>query len=462
MKSLKDYGHIYFLGIGGIGMSALAKCCMRWGIRVSGYDRQSSAITDALQAEGAYVHFDDDPEELDGKPDLVIYTPAIPQDNRLRNHFLRFQVPMMKRSEALQIVTSGIDTIAVAGTHGKTTTSSMISYLLTAAGIRHTALLGGVAVNYQSNFHSESLALMVVEADEYDRSFHRLHPRWAVVTAMDPDHLDIYGTYEAMLDGYRQFIRQIQPGGLLIYRHGLEEKIGKDVLAELARKKIKVMTYAIEQGDFHTEHLRVEEGVWHWNLMANGRRIDDLALLMPGRHNVQNATAASAMVLEAGGDAMSLVKAMPGYKGVSRRFEIRYKANGYVLIDDYAHHPAELEAAIRAARETYGRPVMGVFQPHLFSRTRDLADGFAAALDGLDIPVIIDIYPAREEPIPGISSQTIYDRMRNPNKKYLKGDTWVEWVIRQKPGVLITLGAGDLDKHIPELIRRMYTHETTE
>ena len=214
MIGLRQYEHIYFLGIGGIGMSALARCCMLWGIRVSGYDRQSSAITDALMEEGAKIHFDDDPEEIDGHPDLVIFTPAIPADSRLRAHFMRFNVPMVKRSEALESVTAGIDTIAVAGTHGKTTTSSMISYLLHRTGIKHTAILGGIAANYDSNFHSESLELMVVEADEYDRSFLRLHPRWVVVTAMDPDHLDIYGTYESMLDGYRQFIRQIQPGGL--------------------------------------------------------------------------------------------------------------------------------------------------------------------------------------------------------------------------------------------------------
>ena len=456
MTGLKQYEHIYFLGIGGIGMSALARCCMLWGIRVSGYDRQASAITDALIEEGAMIDFDDDPEEIDGHPDLVIYTPAIPADSRLKAHFVRFNVPLIKRSDALESITEGIDTIAVAGTHGKTTTSSMISYLLYRAGIKHTAILGGIAANYDSNFHSESLELMVVEADEYDRSFLKLHPRWVVVTAMDPDHLDIYGTYESMLDGYRQFIRQIQPGGVLVHRSGLEELIGKNVLDELNDKNVTVMSYGIETGAYQTSALRVDKGVWHWDLITPEGKIEDLALLMPGRHNVLNATAACAMALEAGAEKQSLQEAMPGYKGVSRRFEIRYKDESNVLIDDYAHHPEELVAAITAARETFGGPVTGVFQPHLYSRTRDLAQGFADALDLLDYPVIIDIYPARDEPIEGVSSQTIFDLMKNPNKKWCRGESWVEWIIKQKPGVLITLGAGDLDKHIPELIRKLY------
>lgn len=456
MTGLRRYDHIYFLGIGGIGMSALARCCMLWGIRVSGYDRQSTLITDALVAEGARIHFDDDPEEIDGHPDLVIYTPAIPADSRLRAHFIRFNVPMVKRSEALESVTMGIDTIAVAGTHGKTTTSSMISYLLYKAGVKHTAILGGIAANYSSNFHSESLELMVVEADEYDRSFLRLHPRWVVVTAMDPDHLDIYGTYESMLDGYRQFMRQIQPGGVLLFRSGLEALIGERVINELKEKQVHVMSYGLEEGDYHTAALRVERGVWHWNLVTSDGGIDDLALMMPGRHNVLNATAACAMALNVGAEGRKLQQALPGYKGVSRRFEIRYKDDEHVLIDDYAHHPEELVAAITAARETFGGPVTGVFQPHLYSRTRDLAQGFAEALDLLDYPVIIDIYPAREVPIEGVSSQTIFDLMKNPNKKWSRGDSWVAEIIRQKPRVLITLGAGDLDKHIPELIRKLY------
>lgn len=456
MTGLKKYEHIYFLGIGGIGMSALARCCMLWDIRVSGYDRQSTAITDALVKEGAVVHFDDDPEEIDGHPDLVIYTPAIPADSRLRAHFLRFNVPMIKRSDALESVTEGIDTIAVAGTHGKTTTSSMISFLLHKAGIKHTAILGGIAANYHSNFLSESLELMVVEADEYDRSFLKLHPRWAVVTAMDPDHLDIYGTYESMLEGYRQFMLQIRDGGVLLCHESLLPKIGKRVMDVLKSKQVKVLTYGLDQGDYHTVGLRVDQGVWHWNMVAPGEEVKDLALLMPGRHNVQNATAACGIALLTGAEGKKLTAALPEYKGVSRRFEIRYKKGDHVLIDDYAHHPEELVAAITAARETFGGPVTGVFQPHLYTRTRDLAQEFAAALDLLDNPVIIDIYPAREEPIEGVSSQTIYDLMNNPNKKWCRADSWVSWIISQKPRVLITLGAGDLDKHIPDLIRRLY------
>ncbi len=459
MMELKEYDHIYFLGIGGIGMSALARCCLLWNIKVSGYDRQSSPITDALMEEGAEIQFDDDPEEIQGHPDLVIYTPAIPPENRLWSHFVRFNVPMIKRSEALEWTTKGIDTIAVAGTHGKTTTSSMISYLLDRVGIKHTALLGGIAANYGSNFISESLELMVVEADEYDRSFLRLHPKWAVVTAMDPDHLDIYGTYEKMIEGYRKFLLQIQPGGLLIYRHDLNELIGNEVFDELNKNKVKVVSFGLDEGDYHTSDLKVEKGIWNWTLVTPKKEMNDMALTMPGRHNVLNATAACAMALSVGGDGNKLKQALPGFKGVSRRFEIRYQDDAHVLIDDYAHHPEELRAAIMAAKETYGGKVMGVFQPHLYSRTRDLAKGFAEALDLLDTPVIIDIYPAREQPIPGVSSQTIFDLMKNPNKKWCRGDSWVAWVIKRRPKVLITLGAGDLDKHIPDVIRGLYKND---
>ncbi len=459
MMQLTSYRHIFFLGIGGIGMSALARFCMRWGIHVSGYDRQSSGITEALIHDGARVLFEDDPALLQHPPDLVIYTPAIPVTSRLRLYFETSGVPMVKRSEALEVLTRGVDTMAIAGTHGKTTTSSMISFLMQQCDIAHTALLGGIAANYGSNFYSDGLEMIVAEADEYDRSFWRLFPRWAVVTAMDPDHLDIYGTYAQMLEGYRQFIRQIQPGGVLLYRHDLLPLLGDALMGELKEKNINVKSYGLAEGDYHTQGLQVDRGVWRWDLVTPDGIVRDLALMMPGRHNVENATGASAMILEAGGAEEKLQKAMPGYKGVSRRFEIRYRDDQRVLIDDYAHHPAELVAAITAARETYGGPVTGVFQPHLYSRTRDLADEFAAALDLLDVPVIIDIYPARELPIEGVSSQTIYDRMQNKNKRWCRGDSWVEWIASHKPGVLIILGAGDLDQHIPDLIRRLYTNE---
>jgi UDP-N-acetylmuramate--alanine ligase len=459
MKELKQYDHIYFLGIGGIGMSAIARCCLMMGIQVSGYDRLSGAITDALIQEGAHIHFDDDPSSISQQPDLVIYTPAIPTDSKLKVHFTETGIDMVKRSEALGSMTAGIDTIAVAGTHGKTTTSSMISYLLHAMEVKHTALLGGIAANYQSNFHSESFELMVVEADEYDRSFWSLHPKWIVVTAMDPDHLDIYGTHEEMLAGYRQFISQIQPGGMLLLRNGLQSMLGESLRKKLESKQVTTMTYDVDEGDFHCENLNVDEGLWHWNMVTPKDRIDQMTLMMPGRHNVQNATAACAMALEVGGKQDKLAEALRGYKGVSRRFEIRYKNEEFVMIDDYAHHPEELIAAITAARETFGGPVTGVFQPHLYSRTRDLAQGFAEALDLLDYPVLIDIYPAREVPIAGVSSQIIYDRMKNSNKKWCREDTWVTWIEKQKPRVLITLGAGDLDKHIPELIGKLYKNE---
>jgi len=453
---LTDHRHVFFLGIGGIGMSALARFSLEHGLRVSGYDRHRSDITRALEAAGCDIVYEDRSDAIREMPDLVIYTPAIPEDSALRGFFVARGVPMIKRSEALGDVTAGIDTIAVAGTHGKTTTSSMVSWLLTSAEIHHTAILGGISANYRSNYRSESLRLVVTEADEYDRSFHRLYPTYAVVTAMDPDHLDIYGTEEAMLEAYRQFIRQIQPGGVLLYRAGLEAQIGDELFGELQAKAVTVTSFGMDEGDYRTSNLYVDDGVWHWTLHAPGEDSDGLALSMPGRHNVLNATAAAALAMIVGATGDQLRQGMAEYKGVSRRFEIRYRHNGHTVIDDYAHHPEELEAAIAAARETFGPPVTGVFQPHLYSRTRDLAEGFAAALDKLDVPVLIDIYPAREEPIPGVSSRSIYDLMTNPDKVYLPGDQWVEWIIQQRPPTLITLGAGDLDKHIPEVIRRLY------
>ncbi len=457
MTALRDFSHIFFLGIGGIGMSALARCSLQQRIKVSGYDRSASEITNGLESEGAEIIFDDDPKSVQMMPDLIVMTPAIPKDNKLKAYFEEKGIQIVKRSEALEWVTNGIDTIAVAGTHGKTTTSSMISFLLHEAGIQHTALLGGVAVNYQSNFHSESLELMVVEADEYDRSFLRLYPKWAVVTAMDPDHLDIYGTYEEMKNGYRQFISQIQPGGFLLYEESLQPLIGEAVMKKLKDKKVTVRSYGFEQGDYLSTNLKVDRGSWSWDMKTPKGMIHNLSLQMAGRHNVQNASAACAVALENGANEEKIKRALPEYKGVRRRFEIRYSDHEHILVDDYAHHPEELRAAIIAMKETYGGPVMGIFQPHLFTRTRDFAKEFAVALDLLDTPVLIDIYPAREKQIKGVSAQLIVDHMKNPNKKYCAGDSWVSWVVAKNPGVLITLGAGDLDKHIPELIRRLYS-----
>lgn len=436
-------------------MSAIANYALRSGIKVSGYDRQSSTITEQLVAQGADIHFEDDPLLIKGQPDLVIYTPAI-KEGALLEHFKKGNALMVKRSEVLGWITKSVDTVAVAGTHGKTTTSSMISYLLRECGVKHTAMLGGVAANYDSNFISEGTDIMVVEADEYDRSFHRLFPKWVVLTAMDADHLDIYGTHDEMIEGYRQFLKQIQPGGLLLYRRDLLPYIGRDVIDELDANDVETYSFGIDDGHYHTSGLKVKDGIWHWNLMTPWGSISGLELQMPGRHNVMNATAACAIVLKLCSDENAMVQAIKGFKGVSRRFEIRYQDKENVLIDDYAHHPEELKAAITAAKETYGGPVTGIFQPHLYSRTKDLADGFAEALDMLDVPVIIDIYPAREKPIEGVSSQTIFDLMKNPNKEYIRGDDWIQWIIKQQPKVLITLGAGDLDKHIPELIRGLY------
>ena len=452
-----DVKRIYFIGIGGIGMSALARYFRLHGAEVHGYDRTETDLTRALAAEGMEVHYDDDVKFIPGNVDLVVFTPAVPKDHRELNWFLERGYPVKKRSEVLGIISRAKRCIAIAGTHGKTTTSTMTAHLLRACGVDATAFVGGISGNLGSNFVEGHSDWVVVEADEYDRSFLQLHPEIAIVNSIDPDHLDIYGTAAAVVDSYEQFIRQIKPGGKLIYRHGLPLEVVADELRTTGRQ---VFTFGIEEGDYEAFDVRVEDGQMAFGLRSSIFNFSDLRMNFPGRHNVLNATAAIAATLSAGGFTPELPAALASFRGVKRRFEFILRTPELVFIDDYAHHPAELEAAISAAQMLYpDRKITGVFQPHLYTRTRDFAQDFAAALDQLDECILLDIYPAREQPIPGVTSAMIAGLMRNKKVTVTTKSELLNVLQNRKLEVLMTMGAGDVDTMIEPIRERIMNYE---
>ena len=452
-----DVKRIYFIGIGGIGMSALARYFRLHGAEVHGYDRTETDLTRALAAEGMEVHYDDDVKFIPGNVDLVVFTPAVPKDHRELNWFLERGYPVKKRSEVLGIISRAKRCIAIAGTHGKTTTSTMTAHLLRACGVDATAFVGGISGNLGSNFVEGHSDWVVVEADEYDRSFLQLHPEIAIVNSIDPDHLDIYGTAAAVVDSYEQFIRQIKPGGKLIYRHGLPLEVVADELRATGRQ---VFTFGIEEGDYEAFDVRVEDGQMAFGLRSSIFNFSDLRMNFPGRHNVLNATAAIAATLSAGGFTPELPAALASFRGVKRRFEFILRTPELVFIDDYAHHPAELEAAISAAQMLYpDRKITGVFQPHLYTRTRDFAQDFAAALDQLDECILLDIYPAREQPIPGVTSAMIAGLMRNKKVTVTTKSELLNVLQNRKLEVLMTMGAGDVDTMIEPIRERIMNYE---
>ncbi len=439
---------IYFVGIGGIGMSGLARYYRRQGAVVGGYDRTPSPLTDSLAAEGMAIHFDEDPASipvaLRERPAevLVVRTPAVPATSPLLAWWASAGARILKRSELLGMITRDRRTYAVAGTHGKTTVSTMLAHLLHSGGVPVNAFLGGISANYGTNVLLDDGALAnVVEADEFDRSFLQLRPADAIITAADPDHLDIYGTQEAMFEAYRAFAA-LCSGGLLVH-----ERV-KAVLPGL-----NATTYAIDgNGVPRAERVEVRDGAYHFDLVAEGVTLRGLRLGMPGRHNVENATAAAAMALRAGVPAGSLRDGLASFQGVERRFQTIVQGPRTVFIDDYAHHPAELDAAIRSARELHpDRHLTVVFQPHLFTRTRDLADGFARSLALADTLFLLDIYPAREEPIAGISSAWLLERVPLTDKHLVGREVLVERLAADPPELLLTLGAGDIDRLVPRI-----------
>lgn len=443
---------VYFIGIGGIGMSALARYFNARGLTVSGYDRTKTPLTEALETEGIAVHYGAaDVGKVPAAADdlLVVWTPAIPAEFPELVHVQAGDYILKKRSEVLGLVSEDQECIGVAGTHGKTTTTTLTAHLMTVAGLAPHAFLGGLSRNFSGNYVAGDSDYVIVEADEYDRSFLRLTPSMAVVLSVDPDHLDIYGDHGNMLEtGFRAYARRIREGGLLIVRH--------DVAHHFAGvEQAMLTTFGIGAGDFCAQNVRVEDGAFHFDLKEpDGHLVTDLRTTLPGRHNVENAVAACAVTRLAGGDAAALREGLASFRGIYRRFEVVHPGNpGPVIIDDYAHHPTELEAAIGAARELYpGRPLTGVFQPHLYSRTKDFAAGFARALDQLDYVILLPIYPAREEPIPGVTSRSILDLMRHPRRRLLSKKQALADLAELPDGVLLLLGAGDIDALVPRIV----------
>lgn len=432
---------IYFIGIGGIGMSALARFFKQHGASVQGYDRAETELTRKLADEGIAVHYIDDVSLVDKNAELVVYTPAIPQDHQELNWYRSNNYPVFKRSDVLQWITQSLFSITIAGTHGKTTISTMTAYLLRETDYGCNAFLGGISVNYESNYWSSVNDTAVIEADEYDRSFLKLHPDIAVLTSMDPDHLDIYGTVEEMESAFIQYTKNIKKGGTLLVKHGLHRS--DDFAAE------QIVTYSLQNdaADVYAANIVQKDGGYLFDVMGNKGMIQGLRLPIGGMHNVENAIAAITVAQLLGIGAQQIKDAMAGFRGVKRRFEYVLKEENIVFIDDYAHHPEELSALIKSAKRLFPqRKCVIAFQPHLFSRTRDLADGFAASLDMADEVILLDIYPARELPVEGVTSQMIADRMSNPAVTILSKDALLEYVRSAPLQLFVTAGAGDIDK----------------
>lgn len=434
--------HIYFLGIGGIGMSALAKYFHGRGIRISGYDKTPSEITDELIAAGMSIHFEDNVELVPGDIDLVVITPAIPSDHKEWKHLRHRGLPIKKRAEVLGMISSDAVCLAVAGTHGKTTTTTMLAHVLRSSGVNCTAFLGGIAANYMTNYLSGDPKLVVVEADEYDRSFLHLSPSGAIITSIDADHLDIYGDHSQVTESYKSFAERIKKDGTLVLKNGVDPG-----LQENFRSVVRIRNYGINASLNCSSNVRVQNGAFIFDYKGERETILDLHLSVPGRHNVENATAAITLALEFGATAEGVKKGISDFRGVHRRFEFALKTASHVVIDDYAHHPEELKAAISAARELYpNKKITGVFQPHLFSRTRDFADQFARSLEMLDTVILLEIYPARELPLPGITSAMLLGKINGPGKFLCAKEELVSLIEANNPEVTLMMGAGDIDR----------------
>ena len=453
--TLDQFKYVYFLGIGGIGMSALARWFGVNGYDVAGYDKMPTILTDALQTEGMAIHFTEDvgqipaPFRENPAQTLIIYTPAVPNTHAEYIYLTETGFVLQKRSQVLGLLAGQMKTVAVAGTHGKTTTSSMIAHILRDAGVNCAAFLGGIANNYGTNFLLNKPAddlrsvVCVVEADEFDRSFLTLFPQIAVVTSTDADHLDIYGAHDAVLDSFGVFVSQIEPGGVLFMK--------KD-LSLAGRTKASIREYSLGDGDFHSSNLLIEDATFVFDLVHGTEIIRAVKLTVPGFHNVENAVVAGAVALELGVSPEAVRSALNSYRGVRRRFEYVLKTDRAVLIDDYAHHPTEVTALLSSVKALYpDRELTAVFQPHLFSRTRDFADGFAESLSIADHVILLDIYPARELPMEGVTSELIFRSIQSKKKQQCTSAE-LPGVVRQlKPSLLVTIGAGDIDRLLPAL-----------
>ena len=451
MNPLTNIKRIYFIGIGGIGMSALARYFNTQGVAVAGYDKTPTGLTADLEKEGVAIHFEDDIHKIDKEATVIVYTPAIPVEHTELNYYRDNGYLVVKRSDVLNWITENAFTIAIAGTHGKTTTTSMTAHILRQSGFGCNAFLGGIASNYNTNFWSHEKNVVVVEADEYDRSFLKLAPNIAVVTAVDPDHLDIYGTAEEVLKAFGQFTDKIKVGGTLI------QKMGTEFSVDNSNKNVFSYGYNKDEASYHTQNLIVVDGSYQFDITHPGGMMKDVVLNMGGLHNVENATAAIAIGITLGIEEQKIKDAVASFNGVKRRFEYKVKTENKVLIDDYAHHPEELNALISGVRSLYPNEKMVlIFQPHLYSRTQDQAAGFMEVLDKADEVILLPIYPARELPIEGVTSDMLLNGMKLAHKKVMSKEALLEWAKTTSNKLIVMAGAGDIDVCINQ-VQELYT-----
>lgn len=454
MPDLKQIKNIYFLGIGGIGMSALARYFKMEGKKISGYDLSPTPLTEELINEGIDVHYEESVKHIPADTDLVIYTPAIPPGNTEYQYFLHSGIPMKKRSEILGKLSDNMFTIAIAGTHGKTTITSMTTHILYSAGIKINAFVGGIMKNYDSNMiRCNHADIFVAEADEYDRSFLNLKPDIALISAIDPDHLDIYGSFEKLVEGFISFTGKIKKNGTLF----TEKKVSIP-----QPEKIHCYSYGESSSDFSADQIKIADGRYQFTLKLKNESVN-ISLGVPGRFNINNATAAAAVCYLAGLKPEQIKKGLESFQGVKRRMECLFQDKNITYIDDYAHHPDEIAACFSAIRELYPEKKLSVvFQPHLYSRTRDLADAFVSILQQADEIILLEIYPAREKAINGINSKMLLDKIENTSKALMNIPQLYKHLESGHLEILLTIGAGDIDKTtgpITEILRKRTLHE---
>ncbi|WP_055435621.1 UDP-N-acetylmuramate--L-alanine ligase [Lacinutrix algicola] len=449
--NLNNINNIYFVGIGGIGMSAIARYFKAANKQVAGYDKTKTDITNALEDIGIGVTVNDTVDVieslfLDSEKTLVVYTPAIPKDNKQLNYFKNNGFKVFKRSEILGLITENTFCLAVAGTHGKTTTTSILGHIMMECDVPLTAFLGGISENYNSNLILNGNEVSVVEADEFDRSFLTLSPNLACITSMDADHLDIYGDASELIKTFEDFSKKLKPNGKLFVKNGLP---------------LKGITYGIEDdADYSAQNIKIENGVYVFDVKTPSALLKGVQFNLPGRHNLSNALIALAMALEYGVPASELIKALISYKGVKRRFTYQIKTDDLVFIDDYAHHPEEINAVHQAVREMYPNDeVLAIFQPHLFSRTKDFAAEFASSLSQFNEVLLLDIYPARELPIKGVTSSWLLDKIENPNKELIEKSEIIQKIKESKARIILTIGAGDIGVEVHK-IKKALVHES--
>lgn len=450
---IKEIKSVYFLGAGGIGMSAIARYFLHKGLVVAGYDKTPSALTHRLEQEGMLLHYDENIDEIphacrNSQVCMVVYTPAIPESHVELQYFKSNGFEVLKRAQVLGSLTRTHRGLCFAGTHGKTTTSTMCAHIMHQSHVDCNAFLGGISKNYGSNYIlSDTSDYIVIEADEFDRSFHWLRPWMSVITSTDPDHLDIYGTKEAYLESFRHYTTLIKPGGALIIHEGLE-------MQEDVNDEVRVFRYSLNGGDFHAENIKIENGTITFDFISPIENVTQVELGHPIPINVENAVAAMAMAQLNGCTAEELRYGMSTYKGVDRRFDFKVNNERHVFLSDYAHHPKEIYQSAKSLRELYhDRHVTAIFQPHLYSRTRDFYKEFAEALSQLDEVILCDIYPAREAPIPGVTSALIYNELTCKEKSMIHKEDVIDLVKKRDFDVLVVLGAGDLDNYVPQMTK---------